>query len=103
MLFDSGSFLAAFAVFAAVYYAVAHRFRWVLLLAASLAFYATFNVRYVPLLIVVTAVGYAGGVAIERAASARGRRGVFAAGVAIVVAVLATVKYLQAPAALAGL
>ena len=54
MLFNSGSFLAAFAVFTVIYYAAAHRFRWVLLLAASLAFYAIFNVRYVPLLILVT-------------------------------------------------
>ena len=59
-VFNWGSFLAAFAVFTVLYYAAAHRFRWVLLLA-SLAFYATFNVRYVPLLILVTAVAYGGG------------------------------------------
>jgi alginate O-acetyltransferase complex protein AlgI len=102
MLFNSGSFLAAFAVFAVVYYAAAHRFRWVLLLAGSLAFYASFNIRYVPLLLLVTAVAYAGGVAIERAASSA-RRVAFTAAVGIVVAVLATVKYVQVPAALAGL
>jgi alginate O-acetyltransferase complex protein AlgI len=103
MLFNSGSFLAAFAVFAVVYYAAARRFRWVLLLAASLAFYATFNVRYVPLLLMVTAVAYAGGAGIERAASARARRAVFVTATAVIVAVLVTVKYLQAPGALAGL
>jgi D-alanyl-lipoteichoic acid acyltransferase DltB (MBOAT superfamily) len=103
MLFNSGSFLAAFAVFAVVYYATAHRYRWMLLLAASLAFYATFNVRYIPLLLLVTAVAYAGGVAIERSGSEGRRRGALAAAVIGVVAMLAGVKYIQAPAALAGL
>src|SRR5262245_43228708 len=103
MLFNSGSFLAAFAVFVVVYYAAAHRFRWVLLLAASLAFYASFNIGYVPLLLLVTAVAYAGGMVIEHAASSRIRRVAFAAAAAAVVAVLATVRYVQAPLALAGL
>ena len=55
MLFNSGAFLAAFAAFAVIYYAAAHRFRWVLLLGASLAFYAMLASAYVPLLIAVTA------------------------------------------------
>jgi alginate O-acetyltransferase complex protein AlgI len=103
MLFNSGSFLAAFAVFATVYYATAHRFRWVLLLAASLAFYATFNIRYLPLLVLVTAVAYGGAIAIERAASERQRRARLTVAVAVVLLVLGTVKYIQAPGALAGL
>ena len=103
MLFNSGSFLAAFALFSIAYYASAHRVRWMLLLAASLAFYATFDVRYVPLLIFVTAVAYAGGVAVERAGSSGGGRTFCLAAVAVIVAVLVTVKYIQAPAALAGL
>src|SRR5436190_9581310 len=103
MLFNSGSFLAAFAVFAVAYYAAAHRVRWVLLLAASLAFYATFDICYVPLLLLVTAVAYAGGRAIERAVSGGSPRWAFLASVAVVVGILGTVKYVQAPAALAGL
>jgi alginate O-acetyltransferase complex protein AlgI len=103
VLFNSASFLAAFALFTVFYYTAAHRFRWVLLLAASLAFYATFNVRYVPLLILVTAVAYAGGIAIERAATERQRRARLAVPVGVVLAVLGTVKYMQAPGALAGL
>src|SRR3954454_6350025 len=103
MLFNSASFLAAFALFTVFYYTAAHRFRWVLLLGASLAFYGTFNVRYVPLLILVTAVAYAGGIAIERAATNRQRRAVLAVPVGVVLAVLGTVKYMQAPGALAGL
>jgi alginate O-acetyltransferase complex protein AlgI len=102
MLFNSGSFLAAFAAFAVVYYAAAHRFRWMLLLAASLAFYAVLNVAYVPLLVAVTLVAYAGGLAIERASDERFRKGSLFAGVAVVVGVLGTVKYEYAPGAIAG-
>ena len=69
MLFNSGAFLAAFAAFAVIYYATAHRFRWMLLLAASLAFYAMLSIAYVPLLVAVTLVAYAGGLAIERASN----------------------------------
>ncbi len=102
MLFNSGSFLAAFAAFAIVYYAVAHRFRWMVLLAASLAFYATLNVAYVPLLVGVTLVAYLGGLAIERANHERARKGWLIAAVAVVVAVLGAVKYVYAPGAIAG-
>ena len=56
MLFNSFSFLAFFALVAGVYYAVPHRFRWLLLLLASLYFYATFEPGYVVLLLAVTLV-----------------------------------------------
>jgi D-alanyl-lipoteichoic acid acyltransferase DltB (MBOAT superfamily) len=102
MLFNSGSFLAAFAVFAVVYYAAAHRIRWVLLLAASFAFYATFTLAYLPLLVALTIVAYGGGLLIERAGEGR-RRLVLIATVGFAVAVLAVEKYLHAPGSPAGL
>jgi D-alanyl-lipoteichoic acid acyltransferase DltB (MBOAT superfamily) len=102
MLFNSASFLAAFAAFTVVYYAAAHRFRWMLLLAASLVFYATLNVASVPLLVAVTLVAYAGGLAIERTNNDRTRRAWLFAAVVVVVAVLAAVKYVYAPGAIAG-
>ena len=43
MLFNSLSFLASFAALTIVYYLLPHRFRWVLLAAASLGFYALFK------------------------------------------------------------
>ncbi|HEY7171178.1 MAG TPA: MBOAT family O-acyltransferase [Vicinamibacterales bacterium] len=101
MLFNSGSFLAAFAVFAVVYYAAAHRIRWVLLLAASFAFYATFTLAYLPLLVALTIVAYGGGLLIERAGE--GRRLVLLAAIGVAVAVLGVEKYLHAPGSPAGL
>ncbi len=58
MLFNSFTFLLFFAVLVAVYYLVPHRFRWLLLLAASLYYYSTFNLNYVLLLIACTLIAY---------------------------------------------
>src|SRR5262245_45678897 len=99
MLFNSASFLAAFAAFAFLYYAVPHRFRWLLLLAASLAFYATLGVRYMPLIVAVTLIAYAGGLAIARADAAPRRRGILALSVAVIVGTLGALKYVEAPGA----
>ena len=62
MLFNSFSFLLFFAAVVLVYYLIDHRYRWVLLLASSLYFYATFNLEYVALLMVSTIVIYFAGV-----------------------------------------
>ena len=103
MLFNSASFLAAFAAFTVLYYAASHRFRWPLLLAASVAFYATLGVRYLPLIVAVTLVAYAGGLAIDRAEAAGRRKGVLALSVAVIVGILGALKYVEAPGAPAGL
>jgi len=93
MLPNSFSFLAFFAVLAFVYYAVPHRLRWPLLLLASLYFYATFDPRYLLLLLGVTAVAYVGGVLIQDSRDPRRRRQVFWAGVVAVVGALLFFKY----------
>src|SRR4051794_40492202 len=103
MLFNSGSFLAAFAAFVLVYYAAAHRVRWMLLLAGSLAFYATFSVAYLPLLVVVTLIAYTGGVAIERAEDKPRRKSILIVSIGAVAAVLCGAKYVHAPGSPAGL
>ena len=74
MLFNSFSFLAFFAVLVIVYYAIPHRFRWGLLLLASLFYYAAFRAVYVLLLLGITLVGYLAGIAIERTDDRRRRR-----------------------------
>src|SRR3990170_2806020 len=43
-------FLGFFAGLVVIYYLIPHRFRWLLLLLASLFFYGTFKVGYVALL-----------------------------------------------------
>ena len=93
MLFNSFSFLAFFAVLAVVYYAMPHRFRWPLLLVASLYFYAAFSPRYLLLLIGITLIAYLDGLAMGASAGRRPRRLILAAGVVLVVGALIVFKY----------
>ena len=93
MLFNSFAFLAFFAVLAVVYYAMPHRFRWPLLLVASLYFYAAFSARYLLLLIGITLIAYLDGLAMGASAGRRRRRLILAAGVVLVVGALLVFKY----------
>ena len=93
MLFNSFSFLGFFAVLAVIHYAVPHRFRWGLLLAASLAFYAAFRVDYVFLLLAVTAGAFHAGRAIAASHDRTQRRLIFAASVSGVLGALVVFKY----------
>ncbi len=56
MFFNSFAFLLFFTVLAILYYLVLHRFRWMLLVAASVYFYSTFNLGYVLLLLASASV-----------------------------------------------
>lgn len=93
MLFNSFSFLAAFGVLALLYYALPHRFRWPLLLAASLGFYATFELSHVLLLLIVTLVTFVAGLAIERAPTRGTRRVRLLLGLAAPLGALGALKY----------
>ena len=65
MLFNSFDFLLFFAAVTAAYFALPHRFRWVLLLAASCVFYMTFIPKYILILAFAITVDYVAGVRIE--------------------------------------
>jgi len=93
MLPNSFTFLAFFAVLAVVYYGIPHRFRWPLLLIASLYFYATFDPRYLFLLLGVTAVAYVGGLLLARESGAGKRRLLLAGCVVAVLGALLFFKY----------
>jgi alginate O-acetyltransferase complex protein AlgI len=93
MLFNSFAFLGFFAVVAGVYYAVPHRFRWPLLLVASVYFYAAFSPSYVFLLAAVTLVAYLAGRGIDAATGNRSRRAILVGGILVVVSALLVFKY----------
>jgi alginate O-acetyltransferase complex protein AlgI len=103
VLFNSASFLASFAALVLVYYLIPHGVRWTLLLVASLAFYSTFNVRDVPLLLGITLVAYGAGLGIRRADDARARKALLAAAVSFVAGTLCFFKYAGASGASVGL
>ena len=95
MLFNSFSFLAFFAILVIVYYALPHPFRWILLLAASLYFYATFNVNYVLLLLASTVVAYLLAMAIGASPQLGRKRALLALGVLASLAPLFLFKYVD--------
>jgi alginate O-acetyltransferase complex protein AlgI len=88
LLFNSPEFLAFFAALAAAYYALPHRFRWILLLAASLFFYAMFRPVYVLLLLGITLAAYLAGLGIAGAANPARRKAAMFLGTAVVLGAL---------------
>ncbi len=93
MLLNSFSFLAFFAVLVIVYYLIPHRFRWILLAAASLYFYATFNVNYVVLLLACTVIAYGAGWTIARTRNPMIRKLIVVGGVIVSLLPLFIFKY----------
>jgi alginate O-acetyltransferase complex protein AlgI len=95
LLFNSFSFLAFFAAFVVLYYAAGARFRWLLLAAGSLGFYATFRLEHVWVLLGVAAIAYAAGLALAALPNSPWRRLVFASAVATVLGALVAAKHLD--------
>ncbi len=93
MLFNSFAFIGFFAVLVVTYYLLPHRFRWVLLVLASIYFYALFNALYALLLLGVAAVTYVLGRAIESTGGIRNKRILLIVGVLVSLAPLVVFKY----------
>lgn len=64
MLFNSLEFIVFFPLVVALYFALPHRLRWVLLLIASYYFYMCWNYKYVVLILITTLVNYLCGIGI---------------------------------------
>lgn len=93
MLFNSFTFLGFFAVLVVTYYLLPHRFRWLLLIAASLYFYALFNTSYVLLLLGTGLVAYLIGLAMAATQEQRKKRLWLVLGVLASLAPLFVYKY----------
>jgi len=92
VLFNSFGFLAFFAAFVPVYYLTAHRYRWLLLTAASLFVYATFRVEYLGLLFVVSFLAWGAAPVIGTASTIRTRKVVLVLAVVAIVGILVAAK-----------
>src|SRR3989344_5166299 len=66
MLFNSLQFLIFFPVVTVLYFLITQRYRWVLLLAASVVFYMAFIPIYVLILIITIIIDYCAGIWIEQ-------------------------------------
>ena len=93
MLFNSFSFLFCFAILAVGYYALPHTRRWPLLLVASLGFYTTFRASYLILLLGITGLTYAGGLALSSSSTYRRKRTVLTVSTVAVLGTLLVFKY----------
>ncbi|MGH0037952.1 MAG: MBOAT family O-acyltransferase [Myxococcota bacterium] len=74
MLFNSTEYFLFFGVVAVLHFAIPHRFRWLLLLVASYAFYMSWNATYILLILASTVVDFFIGPALAREESPRRRK-----------------------------
>ena len=96
MLFNSSSFLVFFAALTVIYYALPHRYRWGLLLVASLGFYGASSfagLSHLVLLLAVAAVTYGSALAIEGSTSRAWKRTWLVLSAAAVLGTLFVNKY----------
>ena len=93
MLFNSIEFLIFFCVVVGAYFLIANRFRWMLLLAASYAFYMSWNPSYVLLILLSTVVDYFVALRIRASPDRTRRRGWLLASLATNLGLLFTFKY----------
>jgi D-alanyl-lipoteichoic acid acyltransferase DltB (MBOAT superfamily) len=96
VLFNSFGFLAFFFAFVPTYYLTPHRYRWLVLTAASLFFYATFRIEYLALLFVVSFLGYGAARVIDTATTIKTRKVVLGVAVVAIVGLLAVAKLVPA-------
>ena len=94
MVFNSVVFLFCFMPLAlGIYYLAPARTKNAVLLGESLIFYCWTGVRWLPLILTLVAVGYLGGLAIQRMPQGRGRKAVLIAAIAVSAAALVLCKY----------
>lgn len=93
MPFNSLKYLLFLPAVYLVFYLVAERARWMVLLVASLVFYGTLHAPYLlGVLLAVTAITYGLGLALDRCRALRFRRFIFWTGVVANVVILAVLK-----------
>lgn len=93
MLFNSLAFAVFLPIVFALYWLLPHRFRWVLLLAASYYFYMSWNVKYVTLILFTTLASYLAALLIEKQTNRRAKKAVLAVTSVLCLSVLFFFKY----------
>ncbi|MEX1308379.1 MAG: MBOAT family protein, partial [Eubacteriales bacterium] len=95
MLFNSLDFIGFIIIVIPLYFIIPHKFRWVLLLAASYIFYMSWNVGYIALILFTTTVNYIMGRLMGTAKTKRARKAFLLIGLIASLAVLFGFKYLN--------
>jgi D-alanyl-lipoteichoic acid acyltransferase DltB (MBOAT superfamily) len=93
MLFNSFEFLLFFIFISCLYYAIKHKYRWLILTIASYYFYAQSGFYLVFLLLISTITDYIAGLKIEKSKSANNKRLFLIISICINVGILFFFKY----------
>lgn len=93
MLFNSVGFLLFFPVVTIIYFLLAHKYRWLWLLAASCFFYMFFKPEYILILAFTIIIDYYAGIMIERAPNARKKKAFLVMSLVANIGILAVFKY----------
>lgn len=93
MLFNSFAFAIFLPVVFIIYWVIPHKYRWVLLLAASYYFYMSWNVKYVFLILLTTGISYFAAICLQKAESKKQKKLILAATAIICLGVLFFFKY----------
>ena len=64
MLFNSFQFIYFFIIIVTIYFAIPHKYRWMLLLGASYYFYMCWKLEYIVLILLSTGIDYIAGIKI---------------------------------------
>lgn len=92
MLFNSVAFLIFFPLVTTAYFLLPHRFRWMLILAASCYFYMAFIPKYILILAITITVDYFAGLGMEKY-EGRKKRWILVASILSNIGMLAFFKY----------
>ena len=93
MLFNSFAFAIFLPVVFILYWALPHRFRWVLMLVASYYFYMSWNIKYIFLILFTTLISYEAAGLLEHAGSKKKKKWILAVATILCLGVLFFFKY----------
>jgi len=93
MSFNSLTFLIFLPVVLLGYWLLPQKFRWIWLLVASYAFYLSWNIELIFLIVGTTLVSYLGGLFIEKVESKKAKKWIMISAITICLAVLFVFKY----------
>ena len=93
MQFNSLAYAVFLPIVFAAYWVLPHKYRWILLLAASYYFYMSWNPKYVVLILFTTIVSYADAILIERTDSRKKKNIILVATLLVCLGVLFVFKY----------
>lgn len=96
MLFNSWQYAVFLPLVFILYWALPHKYRWILILTSSYYFYASWNVKYLLLIIFVTVVSFFGGMVISASDGNVVKKKLAVGAVAVIsLSVLFLFKYLE--------